>query len=217
MDAIAILGGSGRQGRGLAERFSAAGLHVVVGSRDPERAGAALAASAHGSRLEVVDNATAVERCDVTVLAVPFASVDGLLSDLRDRFRERSIVIDLTVPVLFTGGTMSMAEVAEGSASEHIRALLPPHVQLAAAFKTIPADLLATPGAPLDCDEFVCADSDEARARAMELVALLPGLRPVDAGPLRRARHIEHLTALAIAINRRHKIHGARFRLVGLP
>jgi predicted dinucleotide-binding enzyme len=63
----------------------------------------------------------------------------------------------------------------------------------------------------------VCGDSDEARSRASALVRTLPGLRAVDVGPLSRARSIEHVTALAIAINRRHKIHSARFRVVGLP
>jgi 8-hydroxy-5-deazaflavin:NADPH oxidoreductase len=120
------------------------------------------------------------------------------------------------VPVTFTGGKMAMLEVPEGSATEHIRARLPGRVQLAAAFKTIPAHLLATARESFACDEFVCADSDEARARAIALVELLPGLRPVDVGPLSRARFIEHLTALAIAINRRYKIHDARFHVVGL-
>ena len=109
-----------------------------------------------------------------------------------------------------------MLDVAEGSASEHIRAHLPESVQLAAAFKTIPAHLLGAAGQPLDCDEFVCGDSDEARSRASRLIQLVPGVRAVDVGPLSRARHIEHLTALAIAVNRKHKIHDARFRVVGL-
>jgi hypothetical protein len=87
---------------------------------------------------------------------------------------------------------------------------------LAGAFKTIPARLLGDGEAALDCDEFVCGDSDDSRRRAIELVELLPGLRAVDVGPLSRARSIEHLTLLAIAINRRHKIHDARFRIVGL-
>jgi len=111
---------------------------------------------------------------------------------------------------------MAMLDVAEGSATEHIRGRLPPAVRLAAAFKTVPAHLLGAAGDPLDCDEFVCGDSDSARSEAAALVSLLPGLRPVDVGPLSRARSIEHLTALAIAINRRHKVHDARFRIVGL-
>ena len=217
MTSIAILGGTGQQGRGLAQRFAHAGARVIVGSRDPERARDAVAGwGATGQAIDVADNATAVEQGDVTVLAVPFTSVDALLQELHARFKDGTVVIDVTVPVTFAGGKMAMLDVAEGSASEHIRARLPDGVNLAAAFKTIPAHLLGAGNEPLDCDEFVCGDSDDARARAVALVELLPGLRPVDVGPLSRARSIEHLTALAIAINRRHKIHDARFRIVGL-
>ena len=169
----------------------------------------------HG-RIAAAGNAAAVVAADLVILAVPFASVDALLDDLRLQFKIGAVVVDVTVPVTFAGGKMAMLDVAEGSASEHIRARLPEHVGLAAAFKTVPAHLLGDVAEPLDCDEFVCGDSEEARARAAALVELLPGLRTVDVGPLSRARSIEHLTALAIAINRRHKIHDARFRIVGL-
>ena len=166
--------------------------------------------------MNVADNASAVDRADVTILAVPFPSVDLLLRELQPHFKDGALVIDVTVPVTFVGGKMAMLDVAEGSATEHIRGRLPPAVRLAAAFKTVPAHLLGAAGDPLDCDEFVCGDSDSARSEAAALVSLLPGLRPVDVGPLSRARSIEHLTALAIAINRRHKVHDARFRIVGL-
>ena len=217
MTSIAILGGTGQQGRGLAQRFHHAGLKVIVGSRDPDRARAAVAAWAvAASAVEVADNAAAVARADVTLLAVPFTFVDPLLEELRPHFKGGSLVVDLIVPVTFTGGKMAMVEVAEGSAAEHVRARLPASVRLACAFKTVPAHMLGAGSQPLDCDEFVCGDSDEARSEAAALVSLLPGLRAVDVGALSRARSIEHLTALAIAINRRHKIHDARFRVVGL-
>jgi NADPH-dependent F420 reductase len=217
MASIAILGGTGQQGRGLAQRFQHAGLQVIVGSRDPDRASAAVAAwTVSAPAVEVADNRAAVARADVTLLAVPFTFVDALLEELRPHFKDGSLVIDLIVPVTFADGKMAMVEVAEGSAAEHVRARLPASVRLACAFKTVPAHLLGAGSHPLDCDEFVCGDSAEARAEAAALVALLPGLRPVDVGALSRARSIEHLTALAIAINRRHKIHDARFRVVGL-
>jgi NADPH-dependent F420 reductase len=215
---VAILGGTGQQGRGLAQRFARAGLRVTVGSRDAARARGVVAGwdrLSDDPPIEVADNAAAVAAADVTVLAVPFASIDPLLDELRPHFKAGSLAVDLTVPVTFAGGKMAMLEVAEGSAAEHIRARLPADVRLACAFKTVPAHLLGARFEPLDCDEFVCGDSDEARADAAALVALLPGLRPVDVGPLARARSIEHMTALAIAINRRHKIHDARFRVVG--
>jgi 8-hydroxy-5-deazaflavin:NADPH oxidoreductase len=216
MISIAILGGSGQQGRGLAQRFARAGARVVVGSRDPDRARAAVDGWGFAGSIEAAANASAIATSEVVVLAVPFSSVDPLLEELRPHFKPAMVVIDVTVPVTFTGGKMAMVEVAEGSASEHVRALLPDGVLLAGTFKTIPAHLLGDGETPLDCDEFVCGDSDESRRRGIQLLELLPGLRPVDVGPLSRARSIEHLTALAIAINRRHKIHDARFRIVGL-
>ena len=214
IDSVAILGGTGQQGSGLARRLAAAGVRVVVGSRDPERARAITAA--WSGAVDVAANGAAAADADTVVLAVPFATIDALVDDVGPRMRSGAVVIDLTVPLTFAGGKMAMLEVAEGSAAEHIRAKLPPAVALACAFKTIPAHLLDRVDEPLDCDEFVCGDSDAARERALALVAALPQLRGVDVGPLSRARSIEQLTALAVAINRRHKRHDARFRVVGL-
>lgn len=219
ISSVAILGGTGHQGRGLAQRFAHAGVTVIVGSRDPVRARDAVAGwtpSPGGAAIEVADNGAAVARARVVVLAVPFTAVDVLLQEVQGHFTSGSLVVDVIVPVAFVGGKTTMLEVPEGSAGEHVRALLPPPVRLACAFKTLPAHLLGAGFEPLDCDEFVCGDSDEARQEASALVTLLPGLRPVDVGPLSRARSIEQMTALAIAINRRHKIHDARFRVVGL-
>ena len=166
--------------------------------------------------VEVDTYAGAASRAQTVVLAVPFDTIDALVPAVAPRLAAGAVVIDVVVPLTFAGGKMSMIAVAEGSAAEHIRARLPAEVALACAFKTIPARLLADLDAPLDCDELVCGDSEEARTRAAALVALLPGLRPVDVGPLSRARSIEHMTALAVAINRKYKLHDARFRIVGL-
>jgi hypothetical protein len=215
---IAVLGGSGQQGRGLAQRLALAGERVIVGSRDPDRARATIAGwPARAQPIEVVDNAAAAGQADVAVVAVPFPSVDALLAELHPHFRPDMLVVDVTVPVTFAAGKMSMIDVAEGSATQHIRTRLPSAVRLAGTFKTVPAHLLGEVDQPLDCDEFVCGDSEPARSQASALVRLLPGLRAIDVGPLERARSLEQLTALAIAINRRHKIHDARFRVVGLP
>jgi hypothetical protein len=214
---IAVLGGTGHQGRGLAQRFAIAGERVIVGSRDAGRARAAIADWPQPTRgIEAADNAAAVARAEIAILAVPFPSVDTLLGELAETFKPGMLVIDVTVPVTFAGGKMAMIDVAEGSAVQHVRARAPEHVRLAGAFKTVPAHLLAEIERPLDCDEFVCGDTETARSQAAALVQLVPGLRAVDVGPLARAASIEHLTALAIAINRRHKIHEARFRVVGL-
>jgi NADPH-dependent F420 reductase len=215
---IAVLGGTGQQGRGLAQRFALAGIPVVIGSRDPVRGRDVVSGWATvGSSIGVDANAAAVAQADVVVLTVPFSSIDHLLDDVRPHFTAGALAIDVTVPVTFAAGRMALIDVPEGSAAEHVRARLPERVGLAGTFKTLPAHLLDDVGQSLDCDEFVCGDSDEARSRASTLVCMLQGLRAVDVGPLARARDIEHVTALAIAINRRHKIHAARFRVVGLP
>ena len=213
---VAILGGTGQQGSGLARRLAAAGVHVIVGSRDPQRARGTVDAWHPSVRVDIADNAAAAAAADTVLLAVPYATVDPLLEEIGPRMRADAVAIDLIVPLTFAGGKMAMLDVAEGSAAEHIRAKLPPAVALACAFKTIPAHLVDRVAEPLDCDEFICGDSDAARGRAAELVAHIAGLRAVDVGPLTRARSIEQLTVLAIAINRRHKRHDARFRIVGL-
>lgn len=215
---IAVLGGTGQQGRGLAQRFALAGLSVVVGSRDPARARAIVADWATTSpSIDVDGNPAAVARADIVVLTVPFPSVAPLLDEVRPHYAAGTTVIDVTVPVTFAGGKMALLDVPEGSAAEHVKARLPEYVGLAGTFKTLPAHVLDDLGQSLDCDEFVCGDSDRSRSRASALVSTLPGLRAIDVGPLERARSIEHVTALAIAINRRHKIYTTRFRVVGLP
>jgi len=214
---VAVLGGTGQQGRGIAQRLALAGFPVVVGSRDPDRAAAAI--SGWPASVPPVRSATygdAIASSDVVVLSVPFDSVDAVLEQHQQSFRQQALVIEITVPLNFANKTVTLSIVAEGSASEHIRARLPAHVRLASTFKTVPAQLLGDLDRTLDCDEFVCGDSDEARAGARDLVQAVPGVRAIDVGPLSRARSIEHLTLLAVGINRRHKIHDARFRIVGL-
>ena len=133
-----------------------ADAEVIVGSRDPARARESVAAWGMRQPVGVESNATAVEHGDVVVLAVPFPTVDALLDEVCSSLKAGTVVVDVTVPVAFTGGKMTMIDVPEGSASEHIRARLPETVGLAAAFKTIPAHLLCDGEAPLYCDEFVC-------------------------------------------------------------
>jgi hypothetical protein len=221
---VAVLGGTGQQGRGLVMRLAAAGVPVIVGSRDPNRAEAAIQTwpraltegGASGARVRPVDYGTAIAEAEIVVLAVPFESVDALLEEHQPRFREQALVIDITVPITVVSGALTLLRLQDGSAAEHVRARLPAHVRVAATFKTVPAALLNDLDRSLDCDEFVCGDSQEARTRAMDVVKTIGGLRAVDVGPLTRARSLEHLTLLAIAINRRNKIHEARFRVVGL-
>lgn len=217
---IGIVGGTGAEGRGLALRLARAGCRVILGSRSAGRALAAvdgLRNKAAGLSIEPAENSDAFAAADFVLLTVPFGSVAESIGLHAGRIRASSVVVDVTVPIRFEkGAPPRLVELAEGSAAEHVRALLPPNVPLAAAFKTIPARLLAEVERPLDCDELVCGDSDESRRRALELVGRLPGLRGIDAGPLEAARAIERMTLLAVTLNKRHRSHEARFRVVGI-
>jgi NADPH-dependent F420 reductase len=216
---IALIGGTGREGAGLALRLSRAGFGVVIGSREAGRAEEAvrrLKPQAGVGRLEAAGNGAAIAGCDVSLLCVSFAHAADTVVAHRDAFRPGSLLIDVTVPVVFDAGRPRFVELPQGSSSEHLRTLLPGHVALAGAFKTLPAHLLADVEAPLDCDDFVCGDSAESRARAMEIVGRIPGLRPIDAGSLDAARVLERMTVLAIRLNRRYKVHDARFRVLGV-
>lgn len=215
---IGVIGGTGAQGRGLGLRLARAGAQVIIGSRSIERAREAvdrLRLRAGQLQLKAGDNASVVDGCDVIFLAVPFAHASGTVEQYGRGFRHGSLLIDVTVPVTFVGRSPRLTEVPEGSATEQIRRRLPSRVQLAAALKVVPARLLGGDQS-LDCDDFVCGDSAEARSRASEILRLIPGLRPIDVGSLEAARTIERMTVLAIAINQHYKIHDARFRMVGM-
>jgi len=189
---------------------------VLVGSRQIARAQEAVAALGASLPLGAATNDQIASDCDVVFLAVPFTGVAELLDALRTRFRPGVLIVDLTVPLTFDRGLPAIADVPEGSATEFIRARLPGDVRLAAAFKTIPASALAKIETPLDCDEFVCGDTPEVSAAAIELLSRIPSLRLLDAGGLQSARLIERMTALAIVLNKRYRVRGARFKMIGV-
>ena len=145
---IGIIGGTGHEGRGIAARFAAAGLSVLIGSRDPGRARETVD-RLHGASstlpVEGVTNDEVAARSDVIFLAVPFDGLDELLAGLRGHLRPGSLVVDLVVPVTFEGGVPDLVSVPEGSATEFVRARLPPEVHVACALKTIPASALGKP------------------------------------------------------------------------
>lgn len=217
MHDIGILGGTGAQGRGLAARLARAGYSVIVGSRNLARAEAAAAAlfSVADRRIRGGTNEEAASAPTV-VLAVPFAAARETLARYRPHFQHGALLVDVTVPVAFKNGRPYLVEVPEGSAAEHVRHHAPAGVGVAAAFKVIPASLLADVTAPLDCDDLVCADSEDSRARILSLVGAITGLRPVDAGSLETCRTIERMTVLAIELNRRYRVPHTRFRVLGL-
>ena len=219
---IGILGGTGPEGSGLAARWAAAGEHIVIGSRDANRAAetANLLRARLGSTagIDGAENVLAVEQCEIVVLTVPFSAHAALLKQLKPHWKPGQILIDTTVPLAAAvGGAPSrMLSVWQGSAAQQTRELVPISVAVAAAFHNLSAELLAKEE-PVDCDILVCSDDDEAKRIASELAAKIPGARALNGGKLENARIVESITALLIGLNVRYKVHTAGIRFTGLP
>jgi NADPH-dependent F420 reductase len=219
---IAILGGTGPEGSGLAYRWAKAGEQVLIGSRDGARAAETARQLREriggAAQIEGMDNASAVAACDVAVLTVPFSGAAALLKQLKGVWKPGTIVIDTTVPLAATvgGAATRTLGVWQGSAAEQTRELLPHGVSLAAALQNLGAELLAGDG-PVECDILVCSDDEKAKQVASELVGKIPGARALNGGKLENSRIVESLTALLIGLNMRYKVHGAGIRFTGLP
>src|ERR1039457_779227 len=212
--AIAIIGGTGPAGTGLALRWARAGETVIIGSRDAaraqqtaetirERAGA----SAQVSGLE---NSAACAASDLLVLTVPFEGQAALLKQLKPAIRPGSILIDATVPLAASVGGRASRTIGvwQGSAAQQTAELVPKGVSVAAAFQNVSADVLnSETDEDVDCDVIVCSDDPNATQVAMELAVKIPRVRAIDGGKLENARIVEQITALLIGLNIRHKGH----------
>jgi len=201
---IAILGGTGEQGRGLARRFAMAGNPVIVGSRSRERADAVAREVGHGVR--GLPNAEAAREADVVIAAVPWEGHGELLSALAGDLAGK-IVVDCVNPLGFDSRGAYRLPVAEGSAAEQAAALLPDS-RVVAAFHHVSAVLLLDPEVEtIDLDVLVLGDDRQATDLVQALAARIPGMRGVYAGRLRNCGQIEGLTANLVSINRRYKAH----------
>lgn len=218
---IAIIGGTGPAGMGLALRWARAGESVIIGSRDEKRAQEAadtikkkVGAQAAVSGLE---NSAACEAADILMLTVPFDGQAAILKQLKATISEGSILIDATVPLAAAvGGRPSRPlGVWQGSAAQQAAELAPAGVSVVAAFHNVSAELLNGDD-PLDCDVIVCSDDPDAAQLTRGLAAKIPGVRAVDGGKLENARIVEQITALLIGMNIRHKGHSG-IRITGLP
>lgn len=218
---IAILGGTGPAGVGLALRWARAGEAVIIGSRDAQRAEEAASkikkAVGESAQVAGMENIAACGAATILVLTVPFEGQASLLKQLKPAIRYGSILIDATVALASSvGGRASRTlGVWQGSAAQQAAELVPKGVSVAAAFHNLSAELL-NGDEDLDCDVIVCSDDANASQTARSLAAKLPGVRAVDGGKLENARILEQITALLIGLNIRHKGHGG-IRITGLP
>lgn len=207
---VAVLGGTGPLGRGLARRFAASGLPVVIGSRTRQKGEAAAAALAQetGGSVTGADNAGAAAAGSVVVVAVPWEGHGELLAGLADALAGK-IVVDCVNPLGFDQQGAFPLVVEEGSAAQQAQALLP-DATVVGAFHNVSAALLDDPGVERVETDVLVLGEGENRAQVdlvQDLVGTIPGMRGVYGGRLRNAHQVEALTANLISVNKRYRAH----------
>ena len=213
---IGIVGGTGREGRGLAVRWAKAGHDVFIGSRQTEKgvAKAAEFANEFGVSLQGADNVAACEHGDLIIVTVPYSAHRATFESIEDAVGDK-VIVDITVPL--QPPKVRSVNLPEGQAAAlEARGYLADGARLVAALHHISSEHLSDPGHAFDCDVLVCGDDKDARATVIEVVGDL-GLRGVDAGVLKNAVALESLTPVLLHINRRYKSVGSGIRITGIP
>jgi hypothetical protein len=219
---IAVIGGTGAEGFGLALRWARAGENVVIGSRDAKRAqGAAekikvdIGATA---RISGDENVAACAAADLIVLTIPFENHAAMLKQLKPAIRSGSVVIDTTVPLAASVGGRATRTLSlwEGSVAQQTAETLSKEIAVVSAFHNISSELLKG-NDPIDCDVIVCGDNPQANVEVRKLAAKIPGVRAVDGGKLENSRIAEQIAAMLIGFNIRNKGHHSGIRITGLP
>jgi NADPH-dependent F420 reductase len=213
---IGIVGGTGKQGSGLALRWTRAGHQVAIGSRDPARARAFVEEQARAGHtgLEGGDNAWCAQVAEVIVLAVPYDAHASTVTSIREAASGK-LVVDMTVPL--KPPKVSRVQLPAGQAAAlETQQILGADTRVSAALHHVSATHLADPSHPIDCDVLVVADDLQARTTTLALIADL-GLRGLDAGVLANAIALESLTPVLIHLNKTYKSQGAGIRFTNLP
>lgn len=214
VNTIAILGGTGDLGGGLARRWSRAGFNIVIGSRQQEKASNAAAnllAEFPDLKVTGLENLAAAESADLVVLTVPFTHQIATLEQVKTALKNK-ILIDVTVPLKPPKvGTVQMPE--RGSAALMAQACLGEDVTVVSAFQNVSAKHL-NDDHPIPCDVLVTGDKKAARDQVIQLVEAA-GLKGWHGGPLANSVASEALTSVLISINRHHKIDGAGIQISG--
>jgi NADPH-dependent F420 reductase len=218
---VCIVGGTGALGFGLALRLGRAGIDVTIGSRAEDRAQEAAKRASDAVPEATYDgreNHEAVKGHEIVILSVPFRSQSETLTNLKPVLEPDQLLVDATVPLAaaVSGKATRTLGVWQGSAAQQAQEMAPEGVRVVSAFHSVSAALLADLDHDLDEDVLICGDRREDKTRLAELINAIPGLRPVDCGPLEMARILEQLTALIISINVRNKVR-AGIRITGLP
>jgi NADPH-dependent F420 reductase len=224
---VAIIGGTGDEGFGLALRLAMGGEQVVIGSRAEER-GQASADKAReilgigtgsGTRGEIsgASNQEAAAACDIVVVTVPYAGQAEIYRSIKDSVRKGAVVCDATSPLATAVGRPAWQVITpwEGSAAEQAKAILRKDVRMVSAFHTVSAESLQDLDRPMEGDVLVCGAEAEAKAAIGALVEAIANLRWVDAGVLSMSRIVERLTAILVSVNRNYGIKEAGLSVTG--
>ena len=213
---IAILGGTGNEGPGLAMRWAKAGHTVIIGSREAEKAqrvAGEINAKLGDALVKGMPNTDAAYACDVAVLTVPYSAQNVLLGTLTGALQGKTLI---NVNVAMKPPKVARVYIPpEGSASEQAQAILGSGVDVVAAFQNVGAHTLEDPDASIACDVLICGNKKAAKAIAIQLAEDI-GTRGIDAGPLVNAKVVEGLTSILIGINIRYKVPGSGIRITGL-
>jgi len=212
---IAIIGGTGAEGGGIALRLAKAGHRVLIGSRDAAKAKAAAAELALLAGAEIAGDANraVVAAAEIAILTVPYAAQRPTVEEIRDVLAGK-IFVDATAP-LVPPRVNRVQLPAGGSAVAAIQALLGESVRVVSAFQNVSAEKLRHLDQPVDCDVLVCADDAPARQAVIDLIGTM-GLRGIDGGPICNSAAAEALTSLLIWVNRKYKVPGAGIRITGI-
>lgn len=217
MMTIAVIGGTGKEGSGLALRWARAGYRVIIGSRETERAAAKageLNEALGAASIRGMGNPEAAAAADLVVLSVPYQAHEPILASIKDAVQGK-ILVDVTVPL--QPPAIRTVHIPEGKAAVlEAQALLGPDVRVVAAFQNISHTHLKELDTPVDSDVMVASDDDDAKHEVTRLVEAIPGMRAIDIGPLANAVAAEALTPVILYINKRYKIPGAGIRITGL-
>ena len=220
---IAIIGGTGDQGLGLALRFTKAGEDVIVGSRDSKKAENAaimikdLLKNEKNINVSGMTNEDAAKTGDIIVLTVPLQAQMITLKSIKDHVHGK-IFVDATVPLegCIGGKPTRYIDLWEGLAAEKSAAFLGPQTRVVSAFCNISAASLISIENPVECDCLISGDNLDAKTPVMELTEKIDGVKAIDCGPLENARIVEKITPLLINLNIRNKINLAGIRITGL-
>jgi len=213
---IAILGGTGKEGKGLGYRWAIAGYNVIIGSRQKEKADLAAneirSLKAGLSNISSNDNLSAAKDADVIVLTIPYSAHADMCKFIKEEIQGK-LLIDVTVP-LVPPKVAKVQMPPDGSATMEARRILGENVRLGAAFQNIAYEHLLN-DKEIHCDVLVTGDSKATRDEIIELVQAI-GLKGWDAGPLENSVVVEGLTSVLIGLNKKHGIQDAGIRITGI-